>query len=214
MRRIGPMSRRSHPTHPVPYPFPAGCTPRGRHGRLRGDAGGAGGGGHHDPGRDVRPRLADVPLGLARHEMDLGCFDYVVEQSHRTAGYLVGRRATAALAAGLWFVARWRLLLWPGAALLAVVAQGVLGGMAVSPGCAGGTAPETMHGLFAQVVFSLLVVLAACCRCASISGVEESMPAVVCGCPWFSWRRWSSCRSFGRWSSVTCTTRRGQCRTS
>ena len=106
------------------------------------------------------PDWPTYPWYLLVAHWDLGRFDFVVEHSHRAAGYLVGCLVIV-LAAGLWFQAKQRWLAWLGtAALLCVVAQGVLGGMRVLFDLSSGSALKEMHGFFAQVVFSLLVGLA------------------------------------------------------
>lgn len=84
---------------------------------------------------------------------------YVIEHSHRLAGFTVGT-CSIVLALGLWWTARRRLLRWLGcAALAAVSAQGVLGIFRVNllrfePYLA------LVHGCFAQLVFALLVSIA------------------------------------------------------
>jgi heme A synthase len=85
---------------------------------------------------------------------------YVIEHSHRIAGWLVGF-CTIVLAIGLWRTAPRRVLGWLGlTALLAVGLQGVLGGLRVRLNELVGTDLAYVHGTFAQVVFSLLVSLA------------------------------------------------------
>jgi heme A synthase len=86
--------------------------------------------------------------------------DYLVEHSHRLAGYVVGCCAIV-LAVGLWMRAPTRSLRWLGVAgLLAVIVQGLLGGFRVRLNELAGTDLAAFHGLFAQMVFSLLVCLA------------------------------------------------------
>jgi cytochrome c oxidase assembly protein subunit 15 len=85
---------------------------------------------------------------------------FLIEHSHRLAGYVVGCCAIV-LAAGLFVSARCRGLPWLGlAALLGVTAQGLLGGFRVKLNALAGTDLAAVHGCFAQVVFSLLVSLA------------------------------------------------------
>ncbi len=85
------------------------------------------------------------PWYLLTWQWDLGRLDFVVEHSHRAAGYVTGC-CVIALAVGLWFVRRQRLLHWLGtAALLCVVAQGVLGGMRVLLDESAGTAARRRH---------------------------------------------------------------------
>jgi heme A synthase len=85
---------------------------------------------------------------------------FLIEHSHRLAGYVVGC-CVIVLAAGLVLSASRTWLRVLGAvALLAVIAQGVLGGFRVRLNALVGTDLAALHGLFAQVVFSLLVALA------------------------------------------------------
>jgi heme A synthase len=106
------------------------------------------------------PDWPTYPWHLLISSWDMGRFDFVVEHSHRAAGYLVGC-CVIVLAIGLWLQARARWLAWLGtAALLGVVAQGVLGGMRVLFDVSQGSTLKEIHGFFAQVVFSLLVGLA------------------------------------------------------
>jgi len=85
---------------------------------------------------------------------------FLIEHSHRLAGYVVGCCAIV-LAAGLFVSARCRVLRWLGlAALLGVTAQGLLGGFRVKLNALAGTDLAAVHGCFAQVVFGLLVSLA------------------------------------------------------
>jgi heme A synthase len=84
---------------------------------------------------------------------------FLIEHSHRLAGYVVGC-CVIVLAVGLWITKRPRLR-WLGlAALLGVSAQGLLGGFRVKLNAILGTDLAAIHGCFAQVVFSLLVGIA------------------------------------------------------
>ncbi len=84
---------------------------------------------------------------------------FLIEHTHRLAGYLVGC-CVIVLAVGLWLRAS-RPLGWLGAlALGGVIAQGLLGGFRVYLNALLGPNLAAIHGLFAQVVFSLLVCLA------------------------------------------------------
>lgn len=85
---------------------------------------------------------------------------FVIEHSHRLAGYIVGC-CVIVLTLGLLCTARRGWLKWLGAAALAgVVAQGLLGGFRVVLHAWLGTNLAIIHGCFAQIVFSLLVSLA------------------------------------------------------
>jgi heme A synthase len=85
---------------------------------------------------------------------------FLIEHTHRLAGYVVGC-CVIVLALGLWLTATPRWLKWLGAAALGgVVAQGLLGGFRVYLHALLGPKLAAVHGLFGQVVFSLLVCLA------------------------------------------------------
>jgi heme A synthase len=85
--------------------------------------------------------------------------DFLIEHAHRLAGYVVGCLAIV-LAVGSW-VRSPRWLGWLGvAALLAVGAQGVIGGYRVLLDLWVGPLMAAVHGIFGALVFSLLVVVA------------------------------------------------------
>ncbi|HEV3257988.1 MAG TPA: COX15/CtaA family protein [Gemmataceae bacterium] len=87
---------------------------------------------------------------------------YVIEHSHRLAGWVVGT-CVIVLAAGLWLRESRRWVRWVGVAALAgVVAQGLLGGFRVQLNALFNMGPNLalMHGCFAEVVFAVLVSLA------------------------------------------------------
>jgi cytochrome c oxidase assembly protein subunit 15 len=85
---------------------------------------------------------------------------YLIEHTHRLAGYLVGC-CTIVLALGLWRYHARRWLGWLGlTALGGVIVQGLLGGFRVRLNELVGTDLALIHGLFAQLVFVLLVSLA------------------------------------------------------
>ncbi len=85
---------------------------------------------------------------------------FLVEHSHRLAGYVVGC-CVIVLAVGLWLGQPRRWLTALGlAALLAVIVQGLLGGFRVVLHEWLGQALSLIHGFFAQIVFALLVSLA------------------------------------------------------
>jgi cytochrome c oxidase assembly protein subunit 15 len=84
---------------------------------------------------------------------------FLIEHSHRLAGYVVGC-CVIVLTVGLWLVEPRRWLRWLGtAALLGVIFQGLLGGFRVKLNALVGTDLATIHGCFAQLVFGLLVSL-------------------------------------------------------
>jgi heme a synthase len=85
---------------------------------------------------------------------------FIIEHSHRAAGYLVGCCAIV-LAAGLWWREPRRWLCWLGTAVLAgVIVQGFLGGARVLLDQWLGTDLAFAHGCFAQFVFALMVSVA------------------------------------------------------
>ncbi len=85
---------------------------------------------------------------------------FLIEHTHRLAGYVVGC-CVIGLAAGLWYYERRTWLRWLGlAALAAVIVQGLLGGFRVRLNALLGTDLSVIHGTFAQVVFTLFVSLA------------------------------------------------------
>jgi cytochrome c oxidase assembly protein subunit 15 len=85
---------------------------------------------------------------------------FIIEHSHRAAGYFVGLCAIV-LAFGLWRYQRDRWLRWLGiTALGAVIVQGLLGGFRVLLDRLLGPNLALIHGSFAQLVFALLLSLA------------------------------------------------------
>jgi cytochrome c oxidase assembly protein subunit 15 len=85
---------------------------------------------------------------------------FLIEHTHRLAGYIVGC-CVIVLALSLWWGETRRWLRWLGmVALLGVIAQGLLGGFRVKLNALVGTDLALIHGCFAQVVFALLVSLA------------------------------------------------------
>ncbi|MBY0524941.1 MAG: COX15/CtaA family protein [Gemmataceae bacterium] len=87
---------------------------------------------------------------------------YLVEHSHRLAGYTVGTCGIV-LVAGLWLCEPRRWLRWLGAAaLLGIIGQGLLGGFRVRLNAILGTDLAMIHGIFGQIVFALLASVALC----------------------------------------------------
>jgi cytochrome c oxidase assembly protein subunit 15 len=85
---------------------------------------------------------------------------YLIEHSHRLAGYVVGC-CIIVLTAGLWLAEPRRWVRGMGTlALAGVIAQGVLGGYRVKLNALFGTDLALIHGCFAQLVFALLVGIA------------------------------------------------------
>ena len=90
----------------------------------------------------------------------MGGLGYIIEHSHRLAGYIVGC-CVIVLCVWLWLAERRRWLCWLGtAALIGVSFQGVLGGLRVLKNAGYGIELATVHGVFAQLVFALLVSIA------------------------------------------------------
>jgi heme A synthase len=85
---------------------------------------------------------------------------FLIEHSHRLAGYIVGC-CVIGLACGLWLTAHsvWLRRLSV-AALGAVILQGLLGGFRVKLNALFGTDLAMIHGCFAQLVFALLAAIA------------------------------------------------------
>lgn len=109
---------------------------------------------------------------------------FVIEHTHRLAGYVVGC-CVIVLTLGLLFTAQRSWLKWLGVAALAgVIAQGLLGGFRVRLHELLGTNLAIIHGCFAQIVFSLFVSLAAVtsARFAAATSPAEATPRL---------RRWS-----------------------
>jgi heme A synthase len=96
-------------------------------------------------------------LLISWHEPQPG---FLIEHTHRAVGYLVGCFVIV-LALGLWLAhtPRWLKTLG-GLALGCVIVQGLLGGFRVFLHALLGPNLAAIHGLFAQVVFSLLVSVA------------------------------------------------------
>src|SRR5207247_1054457 len=85
---------------------------------------------------------------------------FLIEHTHRLAGYVVGC-CVIGLAVVFWRGERRRWLAYLAvAALLGVIAQGLLGGFRVSLNALIGADLAAIHGCLAQVLFSLLVSLA------------------------------------------------------
>ncbi len=85
---------------------------------------------------------------------------FAIEHSHRQIGWIVGGLVIV-LAVGLWIHERRRWVRWLGVAcLLAVGAQGVLGGLRVVFHVRYGNELAMLHGFTGQLVFSLLACTA------------------------------------------------------
>jgi cytochrome c oxidase assembly protein subunit 15 len=98
-----------------------------------------------------------VWLVAAGQAMDRG-LGFLIEHGHRQLGWIVGA-LTLTLAVALWFREARVWVRWLGVvALGAVIAQGVLGGLRV---LFVNQAMALVHGVIAQLFFSLLVCLAA-----------------------------------------------------
>jgi cytochrome c oxidase assembly protein subunit 15 len=85
---------------------------------------------------------------------------FLIEHTHRLAGYLVGC-CVIVLAVGLWLREPQCWVRWLGVgALVGVIIQGLLGGFRVKLNELMGDNLKLIHGCFAQVVFALFVSLA------------------------------------------------------
>lgn len=85
---------------------------------------------------------------------------FLIEHSHRFAGWFVGVCAIV-LCVGLWFFDSRRWVRYLGViALLCVIVQGLLGGFRVLLNAILGGDLAMLHGIFAQIVFAVLVSLA------------------------------------------------------
>lgn len=106
------------------------------------------------------PIWPTVPWHLALIDWQEPNPGFVIEHTHRLAGYIVGC-CVIVLTLGLVATARCSWLKWLGAAALGgVIVQGMLGGFRVVLHAWLGTNLAIIHGCFAQIVFSLLVSLA------------------------------------------------------
>jgi cytochrome c oxidase assembly protein subunit 15 len=124
------------------------------------------------------PVWPTVPWHLALIDWSEPNPGFVIEHSHRLAGYIVGC-CVIVLTVGLLLSARRNWLKWLGVAALAgVIAQGLLGGFRVVLHALLGTNLAIIHGCFAQIVFSLLVSLAVItsARFATVSMRGEESP--------------------------------------
>jgi heme A synthase len=96
-------------------------------------------------------------LLVSLQERGLG---FVIEHSHRLAGYIVGT-CIIVLALALWRREPRRWVRWMGmAALAGVIIQGLLGGFRVQLNALVGRDLALVHGCFAQLVFALLAAVA------------------------------------------------------
>lgn len=121
------------------------------------------------------PVWPTVPWHLALIDWTEPNPGFVIEHSHRLAGYVVGC-CVIVLTVGLMMSARRSWLKWLGVAALAgVIAQGLLGGFRVVLHAWLGTKLAVAHGCFAQIVFSLLVSVAVL---TSARFAAASLPAV------------------------------------
>jgi heme A synthase len=130
------------------------------------------------------PVWPTVPWHLALIDWSEPNPGFVIEHTHRLAGYIVGC-CVIVLTVGLCLSARRSWLKWLGVAALAgVIAQGLLGGFRVRLNALSGTDLAIVHGCFAQIVFSLFVGLAVVtsARFAVATSPVETTPRL---------RRWS-----------------------
>ena len=104
---------------------------------------------------------------------------FIIEHTHRAAGYLVGC-CIIVLMLGLLFAQPRRGLKGLGVVLLvAVIVQGLLGGFRVLLNRYLGPNLALVHGCFAQVVFALTVVLAVVTGRSYLAGMETGTMALA-----------------------------------
>jgi len=107
------------------------------------------------------PVWPTAPTALLQASAEqLGDVRFIIEHSHRLAGWLVGG-CSIVLAAWLWLTEPRRWLAWLGiAAVVGVGVQGLFGGLRVTEDVRWGLEFRIVHGCFAQVVLALLVSIA------------------------------------------------------
>jgi cytochrome c oxidase assembly protein subunit 15 len=106
---------------------------------------------------------------------------FLIEHSHRAAGYIVGC-CIIVLMFALWFGQRRRWLKWLGvAALGAVIAQGLLGGFRVKLDELLGPDLAFVHGCFAQLVFALIVTIAVVTSKKWLAGLDQGSVPLTTG---------------------------------
>jgi len=99
---------------------------------------------------------------------------FLIEHSHRAAGYVIGC-CIIVLTLGLWLKEPRRWLCWLGTVALAgVIVQGLLGGFRVVLDQWMGENLKLIHGVFAQVMFAFLVSLALFTSRGWSTGPEEA----------------------------------------
>jgi len=104
---------------------------------------------------------------------------FLIEHGHRLAGYMVGC-CVIILAVGIWRNEKRTGVRWLGvAALLGVIIQGLLGGFRVKLDRILGNDLALIHGCFAQIVFGLLVSLAAFTSRSGLRIASPSRPGVT-----------------------------------
>jgi cytochrome c oxidase assembly protein subunit 15 len=108
----------------------------------------------------VDPRGFRPPWEIVNGLLQNSGLDWRLEYGHRTFGFLVGICAIL-LVPGCWFFDRRAWMGWMSVlALAAVCAQGLLGIFRVDYNALYGREFATMHGVFAQLVFAVLVSVA------------------------------------------------------
>src|SRR5262249_19373655 len=106
----------------------------------------------------VWPTAPTALLSASAEQLD--DIRFVIEHSHRLAGYIVGTCAIV-LAGWMWLAERRRWLAWLGvAALIGVSVQGVIGGLRVTEHARWGLELRILHGSFAPIVLAVLVSVA------------------------------------------------------
>jgi heme a synthase len=106
------------------------------------------------------PDWPTAPWYLLLHSSWASGLGFLIEHSHRAAGYVIGCCAIV-LAGGLWFTRASQRLRWLGAlALGGVIIQGIIGGLRVRLHARMGVELAFVHGIFAQLVLAVLVCIA------------------------------------------------------
>jgi len=108
----------------------------------------------------VDPRGFRPPWEIVKELIDNSGFAFRLEYGHRAFGFLVGICAIL-LVLGCWFFDRRTWMGWMSVlALVLVCTQGLLGIFRVDYNAIHGREFATMHGVFAQIVFAVLLGLA------------------------------------------------------
>ncbi len=132
----------------------------------------------------VDPRGFRPPWEIVRGLIENNGLGWLLEYGHRTLGFLVGMCGIA-LAVGCWFGSSRPWMGWVGILALGMIcAQGALGIFRVDYNALHGRTFAMVHGMFAQLVFAVLVGFAlVTSRRWADDSAQEASPAL---------RRWST----------------------